>query len=62
MRAICASGGAASPRGRPEPERARPLTEQEKELLAEFAKIKDLPRKRLALQVLRVFARAAPEA
>jgi len=46
-------------RAKREPERARPLTNQEKDLLAEFAKIKELSRKRLALQVLRVFA-AAP--
>lgn len=51
----------ASPRGRQEPERSRPLTEQEKELLAEFAKIKELSRKRLALQVLRLFAMATQE-
>jgi transcriptional regulator with XRE-family HTH domain len=50
-----------SPARRKEPERTRPLTGQEKELLAEFAKIKELSRKRLALHVLRVFAKASPE-
>lgn len=49
-----------SPPNKRKPERARPLTGQEKELLAEFAKIKDLSRKRLALHVLRVFAMAPP--
>jgi transcriptional regulator with XRE-family HTH domain len=43
------------------PERTRPLTGQEKELLAEFAKIKELSRRRLVLHVLRVFAMASPE-
>ena len=38
------------------PERARPLTDMEKTLLVEFAKLNELSRKRLAIQVLRAFA------
>ena len=47
------------PRTKRLPERARPLTDMEKTLLAEFAKLSDLSRKRLAIQVLRAFASAA---
>jgi len=44
------------PRTKRLPERARPLTDMEKTLLVEFAKLNELSRKRLAIQVLRAFA------
>jgi transcriptional regulator with XRE-family HTH domain len=43
------------PRAKRLPERARPLTDMEKALLAEFGKLHELSRKRLAIQVLRAF-------
>jgi len=49
-------------RSKRQAERARPLTDLEIDLLAEFARIPELRRKRLAIQVLRVFAEAAGNA